>query len=70
MELETSIRLVKKTQEMQGQPVSKGRISTTTTTTKTKKVKQQKSLRDILIASGITDEAILASMLAAAGVKG
>jgi hypothetical protein len=67
--LETTIRLVKKTQELQGQPVSKGRISTTTTTTKTKKVKQQKSLKEILMASGITDPVILASMLAAAGVK-
>lgn len=68
LEHTTTVRLVKRTQEHTG-PSTKGILtSTTTEVKKTRKVKTQKSLRDVLIASGITDKATLAAMLAAAGV--
>ena len=69
LEHTTTVRLVRKTQELAGQRSTKN-IQTTTTTEvrKTRKVKQQKSLREILIASGIPEGPLLDTMLKAAEV--
>lgn len=64
----TTVRVVKKSQELAKLPSRGITTSTTTEIRKTRKVKQQKSLREILIGSGITDEAVLKQMLTAAGV--
>lgn len=65
----TTVRIVKKSNELAKMPSRGLTTSTTTEIRKTRKVKQQKSLREILTASGITDEVTLLKMLAAAGVK-
>ena len=70
LEHTTTVRLVKNAQAqmLDGHKHKNITTSTTTETKKTQRVKQQKSLRDVLIASGITDEVTLTAMLAAAGV--
>lgn len=69
IESTSMIRTVKASQALAGQKQTRTiTTSTTTEVKKTRKVKTQKSLRDVLIASGITDPATLDSMLKAAGV--
>jgi hypothetical protein len=61
-------RQIRKNQAHIGERSTRITSSTTTVTNKTKRVKQTKSLRDVLIASGITDETTIKAMLLAAGV--
>ncbi len=70
LETTKDVRQVQRNQKLAGEKFT-SRITTSTTTEikKTRKVKQQKSLRDILIASGIKEGPQLEAMLAAAGVQ-
>jgi len=70
LESTTTIRTVKKSNALAGFKMPRLATSTTTEIKKTRKVKQTKSLREILIESGITDEGILTKMIAASGSGG
>lgn len=69
LEHTTTVRLVRKSQELAKTPSNNISTVVRTEVKKTRKVKTQKTLREILIASGITDPVQLDAMLAAAGVQ-